>query len=337
MICYLRFGIYDLRFGICDLLPILVLIYNLCMFLHPIIKCKNMPYPGELSALITAILWSFTSLFFSEASQRIGSLNVNINRLLMASIFLLITIFAAGYSFYLSSGQYFNLILSGIIGLVFGDTYLFKAFQHIGARLSMLIMSLAPAITAVLAYFFLGETLAVWGILGMVITLAGIAIVVFERNEHPTSKYKISRIGILYGFFGALGQGVGLIFAKLAFNEGAIDSFVATFIRIFASVILMLPLAALTRKYKNPFTTYRNDTKALYLTTAGSISGPYLGITFSLLAITYTKVGIAATIMATVPIVMLPILRYIYKEKLTWKSIAGAFVTVAGVAILFLR
>lgn len=296
-----------------------------------------MPYPGELSALITAILWSFTSLFFSEASVRIGSLQVNINRLLIASVFLIITISVAGFSFYLSSLQYFYLILSGIIGLVFGDTYLFKAFQHIGARLSMLIMSFAPAITAILAYFFLGEILPIWGILGMIVTLIGISIVIFERNEQPTSKYKISRIGILYGFFGALGQGVGLIFAKLAFNHGEINSFVATFIRIFSSVILMLPLAAWAGKYKNPFVTYNNDRKALWLTTAGSVSGPYLGITFSLLAITYTKVGIAATIMATVPIVMLPILKYIYKEKLTWKSIAGAFVTVAGVAILFLR
>lgn len=237
----------------------------------------------------------------------------------------------------LSSSQIINLVLSGIIGLIFGDTYLFKAFQHIGPRLSMLVMSLAPAVAAILAYFFLGEDISLLGIFGIIITIAGIAIVVLQREEHPTSKYKISKIGILYAFFGAVGQGVGLIFAKLAFNEGEINSFVAAFFRIFSSVIIMLPIALLTKKYDNPFKVFSKDKIALAFTTAGSICGPYLGITLSLVAISNTSVGIAATIMSIVPILLLPIVRIYYKEKLTWISIVGAFITVGGIAILFLR
>lgn len=296
-----------------------------------------MPYTGEISALLTALLWSFTSLFFSEASLRVGSLQVNITRLLFAMIFLSVTIFVMQFSMALSAMQIINLSISGIIGLIFGDTYLFKAFRHIGPRLSMLIMSLAPAITSLLAYIFLGETLSFWGIAGIVIALAGIAMVVLEREEQPASKYKISRIGIFYGFLGALGQAVGLIFARLAFDEGEINGFVATFVRIFSSVILLLPAALFFSKYKNPFKVYAADRKALALTAAGSVTGPYLGITFSLIAVANTKVGIAATLMATVPILMLPIVRFMYKEKLSWKSVTGAFITVGGVAILFLK
>jgi drug/metabolite transporter (DMT)-like permease len=296
-----------------------------------------MKYVGEISALLTAILWSFTSLFFSEASFRVGSIQVNITRLILATIYLAITIPVMNLSLSLSSTQILNLTVSGVIGLIFGDTYLFKAFQHIGPRISMLVMSLAPAIAAILAYFFLGEGISWMGIVGIVITLTGIAIVVLQREEHPSSKYKISKIGILYAFFGAVGQGVGLIFAKLAFNEGEIHSFVATFIRIFSSVVIMLPLALLSKKYQNPFKVFMKDKKAFGFTTAGSICGPYLGITLSLVAISNTSVGIAATIMSIVPILLLPLVKIFYKEKLTWKSTTGAFVSVGGVAILFLR
>ena len=107
-----------------------------------------MHYVGEISALLTAILWSATSLLFSEASHRLGSIQVNIIRLILASIFLTITILLMNLSFNISLKQAGNLILSGIIGLIFGDSYLFKAFQHIGPRISMLVMSLAPAIAA---------------------------------------------------------------------------------------------------------------------------------------------------------------------------------------------
>lgn len=296
-----------------------------------------MAYSGELSALATAILWSFTSLCFSEASVRVGSLQVNVTRLLIAALFLIFTILLMGLPFNLSSSQLINLSLSGLIGLIFGDTFLFRAYQNIGARLSQLLMASAPAMTAILAFFWLGEVFSIWGIIGMVVTLVGIAMVVMEKNEVPSSKYKISKSGIFYGFLGALGQAAGLIFAKKAFAEGDINGFVATFIRIIASIIVILPAGIAIKRYKNPFRIFSKDKKALGFTTAGSILGPYLGITFSLIAVANTKVGIAATIMATSPIIMLPMIKYFYKEKLSWRSITGAFVAVAGVAILFLR
>jgi drug/metabolite transporter (DMT)-like permease len=296
-----------------------------------------MQYIGEISALLTAILWSVTSLFFSEASHCVGTFQVNITRLILASAFLAGTILIMNLSYKISLTQAGNLVLSGIIGLIFGDTYLFKAFQHIGPRISMLVMSSAPVIAAILAYFFLGEGISILGIFGMVITLTGISIVVLQKEEHPTSKYKISKIGIFYAFLGAIGQGVGLIFAKLAFNEGEIHSIVAAFIRIFSSVLVMLPLLLMTKKYQNPFKVFSMDIKAFNFTLVGTICGPYLGITLSLIAITNTSVGIAATIMSIIPILLLPLVWFFYNEKLTWKSVTGAFVSVGGVAILFLR
>ncbi|MBN2571255.1 MAG: DMT family transporter [Ignavibacteriales bacterium] len=295
-----------------------------------------MPLWGEFAALITAVFWSGTSIVFTEASIRVGSALVNITRLFFAIVLLSLVILIVQLEFNLSSTQYINLIISGIIGLVFGDSCLFKAFQILGARISMLFMALAPPIAAVLAYFFLDESLSIVGIIGIIITIFGIGIVITQREVGAKQSEKINKIGILYAMGGALGQGVGLIFAKVAFNEGEINGFVAAFIRIVISFLVLIPFFVYRKIIQKAVKTFIKDKKALLFTLIGSIIGPFLGITFSLISVANTQVGIASTIMATPPILMLPLVKIIYKEQLTSASILGAFLAVVGVAILFL-
>ncbi len=296
-----------------------------------------MSYLGEISALITAFLWSGTSIAFTAASTRIGSLQLNINRMLLAMALLFLTIIIANINYSISLTQVYFLVLSGIAGLVLGDTFLFKAFQYIGARVGMILMALVPAISTVLALIFLDETISLAGIVGMIITLSGIYIVIIEKKEVHHSKVKTNKLGILYGLLGAFGQAAGLVLAKFAFEEGSINGFVATFVRISSSVVMMLLLALVVKRYRNPIKIYSKDSKALLATIIGTILGPFLGITFSLISIEHTKVGIASTLMAMVPVIMLPLVRFYYKEKLNWRAISGAFLAVGGVAILFLR
>ena len=296
-----------------------------------------MPLFGETAALITAFFWSITSIAFTEASKRVGPFYVNVTRMAMALVFLIITFLLFSVKINLSVSQILNLGVSGFIGLVIGDTFLFKAYRSIGARVSMLIMSLVPPMSAFLAYFFLDEKLSLLGFLGIIITMSGIAIVVFKREEKPTSNYRIDYHGIFYAVIGAAGQAVGLIFAKFALNEGEVNGFLAGFVRILSAFIIFYPLALMTSRFKKPIHVFNNDRKALMFTLIGSIFGPFLGITFSMISITYAKIGIASTLMSTMPIIMLPMVRFYYKEELTWISIMGAFVAVAGVAVLFLH
>lgn len=296
-----------------------------------------MPLIGESAALLTALLWSATSIVFTEASIRVGPIYVNVTRMFLALTYLTVTLLILNIRIDLSLNQILNLTISGFAGLVIGDTFLFKAFRSIGARVSMLMMALVPPMSAFMAFFFLGERLSFLGVIGIVITVFGIALVVLKREEKPTSNYKIDYTGIFYAFIGAAGQAVGLIFAKHAFNEGEISGFLASFVRIASAVIIIYPLALLTNRYKNPIRLYMKDKRAFVFTAIGSVIGPYLGITFSMIAISNAKVGIASTLMATVPIIMLPMVRYYYKEKLSWISILGAVIAVSGIAILFLR
>lgn len=296
-----------------------------------------MPYPGEFAALFTACLWSGSALVFAAATRRVGSFQVNITRLILATIYLLLLIAVMHLDVRLSPTQILNLVLSGIIGLALGDTFLFKAFQEIGARLSMLVMSLAPAIAALLAYLLLDESLSGVGLLGIALTVAGVCIVVLGRNDDGSGNPSFTTPGLVYAILGAAGQGAGLVFAKMAFQEGEVNGFVATTVRIIASLVLLLPVAVMTRRFRNPARVFSGDPRAFWLTALGSVLGPFLGISFSLIAVEYTQVGVAATIMAIVPILMLPLVRILYREKLTWRAVLGAVVAVGGVAVLFLR
>ena len=295
-----------------------------------------MNYIGEIAALATAFCWSITSYAFTNASRRVGAIQVNIDRMAFASIILISIIGIFSISLNLSFNQISNLVISGILGLVIGDSFLFKSFQLIGARLGIIIMAAVPVLSAILAYFFLNEIISYLGMFGMLLTITGILIVVLEKKSRE-NHITFNKLGIFYGFLGALGQASGLIFAKFAFQAGELNGFSASFIRLFSASIIILPIASTFRRYKNPFNIYPKDIYSTKVILIGTIFGPVLGITGSLIAIEYAKVGIASTLMATMPIIMLPISRYYFKEKLEWKAIIGAFVAVIGAAIIFLR
>ncbi len=295
-----------------------------------------MPLIGEFSALAAAFFWAGISIVFTAVAFKIGVVQLNIDRMILAATFLLITIAAFSIDYTVNLNQLIFLTISGFIGLVLGDSFLFKSFQEIGPRLTMLIYSINPAIAAILAYFFLDEVMEIMGIVGVVVALTGIGVVVMEKPR-ASDKFKITRKGLIYGLLGATGQAVGLIFAKGAYNYGDIHSITATFVRITSAAIIMLPIGLILRKYKNPLKLYLRERKTFSLVVLGSIMGPYLGISLSFVALTHTKIGIAATLMSTVPVIVLPLSWYFYKEKLSFISIAGAFITVAGIAMLFLK
>lgn len=295
-----------------------------------------MPFFGEFIALLTAAVWAATSMVFAAVAARIGSVQVNINRMILAVALLGLSIWAFRIPVNLSYRQIMYLALSAVVGIVFGDTFLFKAFQQIGARLSMLIMSLAPAIAAILAYLFLHEVLSGWAIVGMVVTLGGIVLVILERTAPTPSQRAITKFGIGCGFFAALGQGGGVVLVKQAFLEGPIHGFVATFVRLSASLLIMLPVAAALGRYRNPVRVFAPDRKLLGLMLIGAFFGTYIGITLSLVAVAHAQVGVASTLIATSPVLMLPMVRFLHKEPLSWKAVAGALIAVSGVALLFL-
>lgn len=291
---------------------------------------------GELFALGTAILWAFTAMLFTSAANRIGTFMLNFTRLCFASVYLIITILIIGNIEFPSIYQIFMLTVSGFIGLVIGDTFLFKSYTIMGPRITSLVFSLYPAIGALSAYLIFQESLSVYSIFGMLLTIAGISIVVLNKKENFNEKITINKKGIIFAIIAGMGQAFGLIFAKFALQESTINPLMASLVRNFTSVIMYIPLLIFLKRWRNPIPIIFKDKKTFSIVAAGSFVGPYLGITFSLLAIEHTHIGIASSIMSTVPILLLPLSVFFYKEKISGKSILGAFMAVAGVAVFFI-
>lgn len=292
---------------------------------------------GEFAALLTAVFWTVTSLAFESASHRIGSVAVNILRLVIGLTFLSIYTFISRGLPLPSDASHENwiwLTLSGLIGFVFGDLFLFKSYTMIGSRFSMLIMTLVPPITAFFSFIILGERLTLFNYLGMTLTFSGIAMAVFSRNgKEEKLSLKLSPRGILYAFGGALGQALGLVLSKFGLRD--YDPFAATQIRIIAGIAGFTVLITVLKRWSNVSSALSNN-KGMLLTGLGAFFGPFLGVSFSLISVKYTEAGIASTIMALVPVFIIIPAIVLYKQKVTFAEMAGAVLSVSGVALFFI-
>jgi drug/metabolite transporter (DMT)-like permease len=237
--------------------------------------------------------------------------------------------------------QWFWIGLSGIIGLGVGDFGLFAAFVIIGPRRSVLIMALSPVFAAIIAFVLLNETISPLSLLGMIITLCGIIIVILEKEER-TSEETLSKKnkvkGISFAFIGAMGQGIGAVLAKkgmLFESSNVINPLSATLIRmalaslfIWITILIAGKLPDLKKGIKNK--------KGMKLTIGGAFIGPFLGVTLSMIAVTHTEIGVAQTLMSLMPVIIIPILWIMFKQKTNLRGIGGALIAIIGVAILFL-
>ena len=289
-----------------------------------------------LIPLFTSLCWSLTPYFFTEAQRRIGVNQLNTDRLLFASITLfVITLFFGNNS--VSFLQYLLLVISGIFGLVCGDYFLFTSFKKIGPRYSSVMMSLAPIFSCIGAVFLFNEKIGVLGFIGIMLTVSGIIIVVSKtKTSAKNEKQHIKPSKLIFGILAALGQSIGILCVKQAYTFGELSGISATFFRISASAIILLLWLTLLRKYTNPITVYKNDKSALKYVLLGTLFGPVLGVSSSIISLEYVPVSIAQTLFSTSPIFMLPISHFIMKDKVNSRAIIGVLIAVLGIGLLMI-
>jgi len=292
---------------------------------------------GEFAALLTAIFWTVTALAFEGATVRVGTYSVNLIRLVLGFVFLsILAWFNRGLAFPsdATTDAWFWLILSGIIGFVLGDLFLFASYPIIGSRIAMLIMTLAPPFAAILSWLILGETMNFLSILGMMLVIGGISLAIWSKpNGEKKMKLNFSPKGLLYALLGTIGQAVGLVLSKRGMGE--YNAFAATQIRIIAGIVGFIILITVLKRWKNVGNALLNK-RAMAGISVGSFFGPFLGVSFSLIAIQHTSTGIAATIMAIVPVLIIPPAILIFKQKVSVKEVIGAFISVFGVVLFFI-
>lgn len=298
---------------------------------------------GETAAVVTSLLWTISSIFFTAAGKRIGSLTLNAYRTVMAVAFVLIAhaILLGAILPVANSTQWFWMGLSGVVGLSIGDSGLFAAYVTIGPRRSVLVMALSPIFAAIGAYLMLGETMPTLATVGIVITLIGVAVVILEEEERsgeqPISK-TMKAYGVFFALIGAVGQGVGLVFAKKGIDlvpGTTLNPLSATLMRLILGALFIWIISMVAGKLPE-LRKAANSRGGIGNTVAGAFIGPFLGITLSMVAVTYTEAGVAQTLMSLMPVLIIPIVWVFYKQRTSWRGILGAAIAVIGIGILFL-
>ncbi len=311
-----------------------------------------MQYTGEIISLFVAFSWTATALFAEVASKRFGALTLNIFRMTLSLVMLSVTLWCTVGSpvpSYADSSTWFWLAVSGLVGYVFGDFCLFNAYMIIGSRYGQLFMTLAPPVAGVAGWLFLGERLSAHAWLAMAVTLSGIALTILAKkgkNEHGL-KIKLPVKGVLFGIGAGVGQGLGLVLSKIGLEKYALclpsDAseiaitmvpFAGTFIRaVFALIgfIIIKAILGTLGTLKKAVT----DKKGMTFTALTTFFGPFLGVSLSLMAVQYAEAGIASTIMALTPVLIIVPYSIIYHQKVSAREVIGTVVSMVGIGLFF--
>lgn len=278
-------------------------------------------------------------------------MSANVCRLTLSMFLLAVILWVTiGYPYpiYADGKTWFWLALSAIVGYVFGDWCLFNCYISIGARFGQLFMTLAPPMAAFAGWALLGEELSWRTALAMAVTLGGIAISILSRDRDHYIKFSLPLKGILLGIGAGTGQGVGLVLSKigLEYYSAALPAqapemmqtmlpFASTMIRaIFGSIgfVLLMALGKNLPKLKQA----AHDRKAMLYVVIMSLFGPVVGVSLSLMAVRYTDAGIASTLMALTPVLILIPYAIFDKQRIKFKEVLGVLVSMTGVALFFL-
>lgn len=318
---------------------------------------------GEIIALFVAVAWTATALFAEVGSKRMGSLPLNTVRMTMSLILLVLTLWltmGVPYPRYADGGTWGWLLLSGVVGYVVGDYCLMQGYILIGSRFGQLFMTLSAPTAALMGRLLLGERMGWLALVGMVVTLSGIAMsILSKKGDHVD--LGLPRRGVFFASMAGICQGFGLVLSKIGLQhydaaiaaagadpqaavEGALlplplflsVPFAATMIRATIGLAgFFLVLRLFDRQWRQKLSHAVHDRKAMWCVFWATIFGPFVGVSASLLATQYTSTGIAQTLFALTPVLIIAPAAWLFHQRVTPRQIIGAVVSVAGVCLFF--
>ncbi len=293
---------------------------------------------GELAAAGAAVLWTFSTLAWTSAGKHSGATAVCFVRLLLASVLVAAYGGLVRGSWWPSDATaeaWLVLGVSGVAGFFLADWLVFKAFLVIGPRLTLLLQSLTPPLAAQLSWLVLGERLNAWQWLAMGVTLSGVVWVVLERPDGMADEHDVRRMarGIVLAVLGAAVAAVALVLSKKGLGD--YDAAEATFIRVLGGVAGFLVLITAGRRWPS-VAAVASHRRAMGLVVFGTAVGPFAGVILYMISLRHCPAGVVATIIATMPVLILPCVIVLYRENVSRRAIGGAVLSVVGVALLTL-
>lgn len=293
-------------------------------------------YSGEVAALFAAFLWAASSILFKRLGKTVRPLELNLIKGVGAVVLLALTSFLMHESITLLTPiALILLLLSGALGIGFGDTMYFEALNTLGPRRALLITILAPPMTVVMAILFLGEKIAPLAWVGVLLTILGVAWVVTQKTNGDEPD-KILLKGAIFGFLAAFAQAGGAVMSRWVLTQTPVSALQSAITRLIAGIVFIIVLIAARREKIGEWAHAEKGVQKTWgILGLVIITGAFLPLWLQQISFKFTEVGIAQTLLATSPLFVLMITA-LQKEKLTLREIVGVLVAIAGIALLFL-
>lgn len=294
-----------------------------------------MQYIGEISAIAAAIVWAMATWIYSQFSHHFSALQMNIIKGTMASVMMFMVLpLMPMPEVQLGLHHVGILAISGVIGIAIGDSAYFASLKRIGANKTLLLESLAPPLSGILALLALGSTLSYQGWLGVIVTTLSVTFVIFQPtlDDRP-----LSLSGVAFGVLASVCQATGVVISHYALVAGDVPPLLGALIRLSIGVAFVV----LSIKFieKKPF--YSIQKNALALSSKAKLwfvlaifVGTFLALWLQQVALKFANPATAQTLIATSPLFMLII--YAWKgETITKKSVMGTLAALFGVSMFF--
>ncbi|EGA64612.1 DMT family transporter [Vibrio brasiliensis] len=296
-----------------------------------------MGFQGEMAAIGAAIAWAVATWIYSQFSHRFSALQLNIVKGVIASAMMLMVLpFEGAVEPSIETQHLIILAVSGVVGIAIGDSAYFASLKRIGANKTLLIESLAPPLSGVLALLALGSVLSVQSWLGVVVTTLAVTFVIFQPSE---ANSEMSWSGVAFGLLASVCQASGVVISHYALVAGDLPPLLGAFIRLTVGVLAVMVVINLFEA--NPYKGIKQHLKELtpgaLLWLIGAIFvGTFLALWLQQVALKHANPAIAQTLIATSPLFIL-IIYLIKGQRVSAKSALGTLVAVGGISLFFVQ
>ncbi len=292
-------------------------------------------FKGEIAALSAAFLWAISSTIYVLLGVKIPPLLLNLSKGLIAIILIIITvIFTKDFIYNYDFLTIILLALSGLIGIGIGDTAYFNALNNLGARKTLLLETLTPPLTTILAFFILKERLNFLVLIAIFIVILGVYIVISEKTKEILINQQNILFGLRWALLGIICQSIGSIISRFALSTTNISPLMSTFFRLLGGLIIMFILSYKKRHIYVNIISSILSIKLIFLIIITAFFSTYLGILLQQTSLKFASTGIAQTLMATSPLFVIPISFWL-GEKISFRSILGVLIALIGVSLFF--
>jgi drug/metabolite transporter (DMT)-like permease len=291
------------------------------------------PTLGIAAALVCALAWTVLALVARTLSGQFPPFSLNIIRSGVGGLFLLpVALFAGGLGDVtrVSATAWIYLMASVALAVGIGDTAFFQSTRVLGLARAMTISTSYPLMASVLALAIFGERITPAVAAGSVVTLAGLVLIVGERDSAAVTEAEGRQQGIALALGAAVCWAISAVLMKPPLRE--IDPVTIQGAR--------LPLVALLL-WATPWA--RGTARRLWaLRRSAGPSILALGALTALSAVCYMAglkyagVTLGTVLSSTSPLFALPIGLLARDERITWRAAAGALLSVVGIVILSL-